>query len=150
MLFQEQRDSEGIVEGDVIFFAGAYMIDKSRRKVGLVLGIKKKDGNVLTSVSYYDTDNGRVEKFKEVLDPIEFEKFLNNTGMAISTRMNSKLEEFNYRTRTLDDAFSAHLDDEEKTILHQLFLIAIACGKDRSDAYSTVSQSLTKLVSQRI
>lgn len=150
MLFQEQRNAASIVEGDVIFFAGAFMIDKTRRKVGLVLGIKKKNGSVLTSVTYFDSDNGGVEQFKEVLDPIEFEKFLNTTGMAISTRMNSKLEEFNYRTRTLDDAFSAHLDDEEKTILHQLFLIAIACGKDRSDAYSKVTQSVTKLVTPRI
>lgn len=150
MLFQYQRDVCKIVQGDVIYFGGAFIADVKTRKAGLVLGIKQSDGNVRTRVSYHQDSKEPVIAFEQTLGPIDFEKFLDSTATAIAGKMNSKLIEFNYRTRTLDDAFSAHVDEIEKDTLHNVFLTMVASGKSRTESYEQVTKIMMELVSQRI
>lgn len=150
MLFQDQKDNYGIVQGEVILFTGGFVVSEQDRILGFLVGIKQKDGQIRTYVTYHR--NGELPELKteKVLTPAGFEKFLNNTAMAITTRTKNSLVEFNFRTRVLDDPFSAFLEDEEKDALLQLFLLKTIGGMSREEAYHLVSHTIKQLVQQRI
>lgn len=150
MLFQDHKDQFDIVEGEVVLFTGGFIVNKQAQVLGFLVGVKQKNGQIRTYVTYHRKGQLSELKTKRVLSPAEFEKFLNNTAMAITSRTKNSLVEFSFRTRVLDDPFSAFLEDEEKDALLQLFLIKTIKGVSREDAYHEVIRAIKQLVQQRI
>lgn len=151
MLFNDHVEQYNIVEGEVILFSGAFLVNKDTKTSGLVIGIKQKDGQIRTRVTYHQPSANTPDvKTEKVLTPAGFEKFLNELAMSLSARTKNKLIEFNYRTRTLDDPFTAFLEDEEKELMHQLFLLNVIKEVPRTDAYRNVSHAIKQIVQERV
>lgn len=151
MLFNEHKEALGIVDGEVLFFTGAFIVNEASRVIGAITAVKQADGFIRTTVRYHHQKETPQVKTLKVLDPVEFEKYLNSLALQIGTKIpGGKLVETHYRTRTLDDAFTAHLESQEKEYVHQMYMLRMIKGMKRSEAYEHINNVIRKVVAQRV
>lgn len=150
MLFQDQRESYGIQEGDVLYYSGAFLVSEATRIIGSLIGIKKKNGMIHYRVMYH-TRNAKELKREATVDPIEFEKFIVTFANTIKNKIpDSELIEYNYRVRTLDDPHTVHLDDDDQEVLHRIYLMDMILGKSRNETYTKIIELVKDRVRQRL
>lgn len=144
MLFEDQRETIGLAEGEVFTVNAAFGVDATT--VGELVAVRQKNGKVRAIVIYYSGDVNTTRLVQE-FSPADFEKFYYELGNMVAEKGNDVVE-FNYRTRTIDSPHTAMLMEEEQTLLTGFFLKGLLEGHARSDMYETVNKQSRLLATQ--
>lgn len=144
MLFNDQRETVGLSEGEVFTANAAFGVDANT--VGELVAIRQKNGNVRAIVIYYSGDVNKTP-FVQEFSPVDFEKFYYQLNTMVAKSGNNVVE-FSYRTRTIDNPHTALLMEEEQSLLTGYFLKGLVEGHTRSDMYESVNKQARLLATQ--
>lgn len=150
MLFQEQREKRGMTQKEVMYYAGAFVVDFKKRIIGLLTGIKQADGNIRYDVTYHYRNRLPETKKQGTLNPVDFEKFIQKMSQQIENTVCSHLTEFHYRLRPLNEDVYFHLDEQDMENIHQVYLLSVISGDSRKESLEQAQSLLKKIKKQYV
>lgn len=150
MFFDWQKSTLiGDGKDNELYFTGTAVIE--RGVVALVTAVRSKINTqvVRTRVQYITQKGEEKIAFVENLTPAEFEKFINEFAMKISTisKGKNKLVEFDHRFKqfsTKDDEFD--MENHEMYSVAYTFLVQLATDNSLTDAINAASKALKAII----